>query len=103
MKRRALWSRWSASGASVLIGLIWLRNLGSIPPPAGADPIIRSLSFLDGDKRMDFHVASNYPGLDGYELQAARCIEHAEMMLQLGQGPITCEETAYLRARAAPV
>jgi len=59
-----------------------------------AEGISRNHAFVDGNKRTAFYVASDFLEQNGYELQAAKGHEHAEMMEQLGQGKISREEAA---------
>lgn len=59
-----------------------------------AEGISRNHAFVDGNKRTAFYVASDFLEQNGYELQAAKGVEHAEMMEQLGQGKISREEAA---------
>ena len=59
-----------------------------------AEGISRNHAFVDGNKRTAFYVASDFLEQNGYELQAAKGHEHAEMMEQLGQGKISREAAA---------
>jgi len=59
-----------------------------------AEGISRNHAFVDGNKRTAFYVASDFLEQNGYELQAAKDHEHAEMMEQLGQGKISREAAA---------
>ena len=59
-----------------------------------AEGISRNHAFVDGNKRTAFYVANDFLEQNGYELQAANGVEHAEMMEQLGQGKITRNEAA---------
>jgi len=66
-----------------------------------AEGISRNHAFVDGNKRTAFYVASDFLEQNGYELQAAKGFEHAEMMEQLGQGKVSREEAAaHLRAHS---
>ena len=69
-----------------------------------AEGISRNHAFVDGNKRTAFYAASDFLEQNGYELQAVKGHEHAEMMEKLGQGKITREEASqhlkeYSRAR----
>lgn len=59
-----------------------------------AEAIARNHAFVDGNKRTAFIAASDFLELNGHELQAAKGIEHAEMMEQLGQGNVSLEDAA---------
>jgi death-on-curing protein len=59
-----------------------------------AEAIARNHAFVDGNKRTAFYAASDFLEQNGHELQAAKGIEHAEMMEQLGQGKISREDAA---------
>lgn len=59
-----------------------------------AEAISRNHAFVDGNKRTAFYVAADFLEQNGYLLQTARGVEHAEMMEQLGQGKITRDEAA---------
>lgn len=59
-----------------------------------AEAIARNHAFVDGNKRTAFYVASDFLEQNGHELQAAKGIEHAEMMEQLGQGKISRDDAA---------
>lgn len=59
-----------------------------------AEAIACNHAFVDGNKRTAFCVSSDFLEQNGHELQAAKAIEHAEMMEQLGQGKITREQAA---------
>jgi len=53
---------------------------------------------VDGNKRTAFYVAVDFLEENGFQLQAAKGVEHAEMMEQLGQGKITrVQAAAHLR------
>lgn len=59
-----------------------------------AEGISRNHAFVDGNKRTAFYAAADFLEQNGHELQAAEGVEHAEMMEQLGQGKLTCEQAA---------
>lgn len=59
-----------------------------------AEAIARNHAFVDGNKRTAFYVASDFLEQNGHELQAAKSIEHAEMMEQLSQGKISRDDAA---------
>lgn len=59
-----------------------------------AEGIARNHAFVDGNKRTAFFVASDFLEQHGYELQSAINQEHADMMVELGQGNITRENAA---------
>ena len=59
-----------------------------------AEGIARNHAFVDGNKRTAFFVASDFLEQNGYELRSAVNQEHADMMVELGQGNITREEAA---------
>lgn len=59
-----------------------------------AEGIARNHAFVDGNKRTAFFVASDFLEQNGYELQSAIDQEHADMMVELGQGNISREEAA---------
>jgi len=59
-----------------------------------AEGIARNHAFVDGNKRTAFFVASDFLEQNGYELRRAVDQEHADMMVELGQGNITREEAA---------
>ena len=59
-----------------------------------AEGISRNHAFVDGNKRTAFYVAADFLEQNGHQLQAAKGVEHAEMMEQLGQGKITREQAA---------
>ena len=58
------------------------------------EAISRKHAFMDGNKRTAFYVAVDFLEQNGFPLQAAKGVEHAEMMEQLGQGKITRDEAA---------
>ena len=69
-----------------------------------AEGIARNHAFVDGNKRTAFFVASDFLEQNGYELQSAVDQEHADMMVELGQGKISREEAAeHLRKFSAPI
>lgn len=69
-----------------------------------AEAISRNHAFVDGNKRTAFYVAVDFLEQNGFQLQAAESVEHAEMMEQLGQGNITRDQAAaHLRAYSEPV
>lgn len=59
-----------------------------------AEAISRNHAFVDGNKRTAFYVAVDFLEQNGFQLQAAKGVEHAEMMEQLGQGNITRDQAA---------
>ena len=59
-----------------------------------AEGIARNHAFIDGNKRTAFFVASDFLEQNGYELQTAVDHEHADMMVELGQGNISREDAA---------
>ncbi len=59
-----------------------------------AEAISRNHAFVDGNKRTAFYVAVDFLEQNGFLLQAAEGVEHAEMMEQLGQGTITRDQAA---------
>jgi len=59
-----------------------------------AEAISRNHAFVDGNKRTAFYAAADFLEQNGHELQAAKDVEHAEMMEQLGQGKISREDAA---------
>ena len=59
-----------------------------------AEAISRNHAFVDGNKRTAFYVAVDFLEQNGFQLQAAKGVEHAEMMEQLGQGKITRDQAA---------
>jgi death-on-curing protein len=59
-----------------------------------AEAISRNHAFVDGNKRTAFYVATDFLEQNGHQLQAAKGVEHAEMMELLGQGKITREQAA---------
>jgi death-on-curing protein len=59
-----------------------------------AEGISRNHAFVDGNKRTAFYVAADFLEQNGYQLQTAEGVEHAEMMEVLGQGKITREQAA---------
>ena len=59
-----------------------------------AEGIARNHAFVDGNKRTAFFVASDFLEQNGYELQCAVDQEHADMMVELGQGNISREDAA---------
>lgn len=59
-----------------------------------AEGIARNHAFVDGNKRTAFFVASDFLEQNGYELQGAVDQEHADMMVELGQGKISREDAA---------
>jgi len=59
-----------------------------------AEGIARNHAFIDGNKRTAFFVASDFLEQNGYELQSAVNKEHADMMVELGQGNISREDAA---------
>ena len=59
-----------------------------------AEGIARNHAFVDGNKRTAFFVASDFLEQHGYELQSAVNQEHADMMVELGQGNITRQDAA---------
>ena len=69
-----------------------------------AEGIARNHAFVDGNKRTAFFVASDFLEQNGYELPSAVNQEHADMMVELGQGNITREEAAeHLRKHSEAV
>ncbi|MEM7318160.1 MAG: type II toxin-antitoxin system death-on-curing family toxin [Pseudomonadota bacterium] len=68
-----------------------------------AEAISRNHAFVDGNKRTAFYVAVDFLEQNGFRLRAAKGVEHAEMMEQLGQGKITRDHAAaHLRDYAEP-
>lgn len=59
-----------------------------------AEGVSRNHAFVDGNKRTAFYVAADFLEQNGHQLQAAKGVEHAEMMELLGQGKITREQAA---------
>lgn len=59
-----------------------------------AEAISRNHAFVDGNKRTAFYVAVDFLEQNGFQLQAAKDVEHAEMMEQLGQGKMTRDQAA---------
>ena len=59
-----------------------------------AESISRNHAFVDGNKRTAFYAAADFLEQNGYRLQAAEGVEHAEMMVLLGQGKITRQQAA---------
>ena len=49
---------------------------------------------VDGNKRTALGVAINFMLMNGYTLDQAKGVEHAEMMEQLGQDKITRDQAA---------
>ena len=69
-----------------------------------AEGIARNHAFVDGNKRTAFFVASDFLEQNGYELRSAVDQEHADMIVELGQGNITREEAAeHLRKHSEAV
>lgn len=59
-----------------------------------AEAISRNHAFVDGNKRTAFYVAVDFLEQNGFQLQPAKGVEHAEMIEQLGQGKITRDQAA---------
>ena len=59
-----------------------------------AEGIARNHAFVDGNKRTAFFVASDFLEQNGHVLRSAVNQEHADMMVELGQGKISREEAA---------
>jgi|TARA_R110002074_G_scaffold331913_3_gene502324 death-on-curing protein len=59
-----------------------------------AEAISRNHAFVDGNKRTVFYVAVDFFEQNGFQIQTAKGVEHAEMMEQLGQGKITRDQAA---------
>lgn len=59
-----------------------------------SEAISRNHAFVDGNKRTAFYVAVDFLEQNGFQLQPAKGVEHAEMMEQLGQGKITRDQAA---------
>ena len=59
-----------------------------------AEAISRNHAFVDGNKRTAFYVAVDFLEQNGFQLQAAKGVEYAEMMEHLGQGKITRDQAA---------
>ena len=59
-----------------------------------AEAISRNHAFVDGNKRTAFYIAVDFLEQNGFQLQPAKGVEHAEMMEQLGQGKITRDQAA---------
>lgn len=69
-----------------------------------AEAISRNHAFVDGNKRTAFYVAVDFLEQNGFQLQVAKGVEHAEMMEQLGQGKITRgQAAAHLREYSEPI
>lgn len=69
-----------------------------------AEAISRNHAFVDGNKRTAFFVASDFLEQNGHELQAAKGVEHAEMMELLGQGKVSRKEAAeHLRKHSSQI
>jgi len=69
-----------------------------------AEAISRNHAFVDGNKRTAFYVAVDFLEQNGFQLQTAKGVEHAEMMEQLGQGKITRDQAAaHLREYSLPI
>ena len=68
-----------------------------------AEAISRNHAFVDGNKRTAFYVAVDFLEQNGFQLQTAKGVEHAEMMEQLGQGKITRDQAAaHFRTHSKP-
>lgn len=68
-----------------------------------AEAISRNHAFVDGSKRTAFYVAVDFLEQNGHQLQAAKDVDNAEMMEQLGQGKITRDQAAaHLREYSEP-
>ena len=59
-----------------------------------AEAISRNHPFVDGNKRTAFITAINFLEINGYALRKAEGQEHADMMVELGQGKINREDAA---------
>lgn len=59
-----------------------------------AEGIAPNHAFVDGNKRTAFMVAVIFLDMNGFDLNAAKDVEHAEMMEQLARGKLTREEAA---------
>ncbi|SFP21899.1 death on curing protein [Cohaesibacter marisflavi] len=59
-----------------------------------AESIARNHPFIDGNKRTAFQSADLFLALNGYDLDAARGVEHADIMEKLAQGLIYRDEAA---------
>jgi len=59
-----------------------------------AEAISRNHAFVDGNKRTAFYVAVDFLEQNEFQLQAAKGVEHVQMMEQLGQGKITRDQAA---------
>lgn len=69
-----------------------------------AEAISRNHAFVDGNKRTAFYVAVDFLEQNGFRLQAAKGVEHAEIMEELGQGKITRDQAAaHLRGYSEPL
>jgi len=69
-----------------------------------AEGIARNHAFVDGNRRTAFFVASDFLEQNASELRSAVDQEHADMMVELGQGNITREEAAeHLRKHSEAV
>ncbi|KIT14722.1 type II toxin-antitoxin system death-on-curing family toxin [Jannaschia aquimarina] len=69
-----------------------------------AESIARNHAFVDGNKRTAFQASHQFLKDNGYQLDRAKGVEHAEMMEQLGQGHLTREQAAeHLRAHSRPL
>ncbi|WP_319412655.1 type II toxin-antitoxin system death-on-curing family toxin [uncultured Cohaesibacter sp.] len=56
--------------------------------------IARNHPFIDGNKRTAFQTADLFLAMNGYDLDAARGVEHADIMEKLAQGLISRDEAA---------
>ncbi len=66
-----------------------------------AEAISRNHPFVDGNKRTAFQTAHQFLKDNGYRLERAKGVEHAEMMERLGQGHVTREDMGkYLAAHS---
>lgn len=69
-----------------------------------AEAIAQNHPFVDGAKRTALGSAINFLLLNGYTLNQAKGVEHAEMMEQLGQSKISREDAAaYLREHSRQI
>jgi death-on-curing protein len=59
-----------------------------------AEGIARNHPFVDGNKRSAFATADLFLASNGHHLERAVLQEHADMMVQLGQGHISREDAA---------
>lgn len=67
-----------------------------------AEGISRNHAFVDGNKRTAFYVAADFLEQNGYQLQAAEGVEHAEMMeFENGSAKVSHGSGVIISLRAA--